>query len=465
MRIVLATFGSLGDLHPVIALGRALQARGHRAAIVTSDYHRCRVLAAGLTFHPAAPDLRPDDEALVRATMDERRGPQEVVRFMMQAVPQTYADFERAVTIERADLLVTSDLSVAGPILAEKLKLRWASQVLAPISFLSAFDETILPPVPWLWRLKPLGPRIYGAILRAAKYAARNLTKPVSDLRRTLGLPPVDDPFFDDKHAPDLVLAMFSRMLGVPRPDWPPQAVVTGFAFYDGQEPELAPDLAAFLEAGPRPIVFTLGSAAVFDPGRFFEESVRAAAVVGRRAVLLVGPFADRHALRNRDVGVFEYAPFSRLFPAADVIVHQGGSGTTGQAMRAGRPMVIVPYGHDQPDNAMRVSKLGIAETIGRQQVHRRTGRIRLGAAHRKHRGSRAGDPHRRHRLPGGWCADSGRCHRTRLRPRSHLLSDAGDGLSSTHAFSQTIRRFRDWRAPSRIDLRSWSATPHLPAH
>ena len=63
MRIVLATFGSLGDLHPVIALGRALQARGHHAAILTSEYHRNRVAAAGLEFHPAAPDLRPDDEA------------------------------------------------------------------------------------------------------------------------------------------------------------------------------------------------------------------------------------------------------------------------------------------------------------------------------------------------------------------------------------------------------------------
>src|SRR6185312_8195796 len=89
----------------------------------------------------------------------------------------------------------------------------------------------------------------------------------------------------DDKHAPDLVLAMFSRVLGEPRPDWPPQTVVTGFAFYDGQEPALAPDLAAFLDAGPPPIVFTLGSAAVFDPGRFYEESARAAAIVGRRAV------------------------------------------------------------------------------------------------------------------------------------------------------------------------------------
>src|SRR6185312_5370099 len=172
----------------------------------------------------------------------------------------------------------------------------------------------------------------------------------------------------DDKHAPDLVLAMFSRVLGEPRPDWPPQTVVTGFAFYDGHEPALAPGLAAFLDAGPPPIVFTLGSAAVFDPGRFYEESARAAAIVGRRAVLLVGPFAERLALARPDIGVFDYAPFSRLFPRTEVIVHQGGSGTTGQALRAGRPMVIVPYGHDQPDNAMRVSKLGISGTIGRQQ-------------------------------------------------------------------------------------------------
>jgi len=369
VRIVLATFGSLGDLHPVIALGLALQARGHRPAIVTSEYHRERVGAAGLPFHPAAPDLRPDDEALIRATMDERRGPEEVVRYMMRALPQTYADFERAVNADGgADLIVTSDLAVAGPILAEKTGVRWASQVLSPISFVSAYDETILPPVPWLWRLKPLGPRIYGAILGGAKRAARRLTKPIGEFRRSLGLAPVDDPFFDDKHAPDLVLAMFSRVLGEPRPDWPPQTVVTGFAFYDGHEPALATDLAAFLDAGPPPIVFTLGSAAVFDPGRFYEESVRAASIVGRRAVLLVGPFAERLALARQDIGVFDYAPFSRLFPRAEVVVHQGGSGTTGQALRAGRPMVIVPYGHDQPDNAMRVSKLGISGTIGRQQ-------------------------------------------------------------------------------------------------
>ena len=71
------------------------------------------------------------------------------------------------------------------------------------------------------------------------KHGAAGLRPPAP-----LGLPPVSDPFFDDKHAPDLVLAMFSRLLGEPRPDWPRQTVVTGFAFYDGETESRARDLA-----------------------------------------------------------------------------------------------------------------------------------------------------------------------------------------------------------------------------
>jgi UDP:flavonoid glycosyltransferase YjiC (YdhE family) len=373
VRILFATFGSLGDLHPVMALGLELQRRGHRVAIVTSEYHRVRVTQAGLGFQPAVPDLRPDDQALIRATMDERKGPEEVVRFMLRTLPQTYADYERAVAAEGADLLVTSDLAYAGPILAEKTGLRWASQVLSPISFLSPYDETVLPPIPWLWRLHVLGPRVYGAILGLGKHAARRLSAPVNDFRHSLGLAPVRDPFFDDKHAPALVLAMFSRLIGIPRPDWPAQTVQTGYAFYDGADGALAPGLQAFLDAGPPPVVFTLGSAAVFDPGAFFVESAAAARADGYRAVLLAGPQPGRLPAPDPSIGVFDYAPFSKLFPRASAIVHQGGSGTTAQAMRAGRPMVVVPYAHDQPDNALRVKKLGISETIRRYDYNATT--------------------------------------------------------------------------------------------
>src|SRR5438874_1457377 len=251
MRIVLATFGSLGDIHPVIALGLELQRRGHHASIVTSSYHRERILAAGLGFHFSAPDLRPDDKALIHAMMDERRGPEEIVRFMLQHLPQMYADYERAINADGgADLLITSELAYAGPILAEQTRINWASQVLSPLSFFSAYDESVLPPVPWLWRLKSLGPRAYGTVLGLAKYAARRLSVPVTEFRRSLGLDTTRDPLFDDKHSPSLVLAMFSRLLGEPRPDWPPQAVVTGFAFYDGETPQLPAEIRAFIADG-----------------------------------------------------------------------------------------------------------------------------------------------------------------------------------------------------------------------
>jgi hypothetical protein len=81
-------------------------------------------------------------------------------------------------------------------------------------------------------------------------------------------------------------------------------------------------------------------------------------------SAMLVGPQPENAPLANETVGVFAYAPFSKLFPRACAIVHQGGSGTTGQAMRAGRPMLIVPYAHDQPDNALRARKLnGVSAT------------------------------------------------------------------------------------------------------
>jgi UDP:flavonoid glycosyltransferase YjiC (YdhE family) len=50
------------------------------------------------------------------------------------------------------------------------------------------------------------------------------------------------------------------------------------------------------------------------------------------------------------------------------VIVHQGGIGTTAEAMRAGRSMLVVPHSHDQPDHAARLARLGIARTVPRER-------------------------------------------------------------------------------------------------
>ena len=190
-------------------------------------------------------------------------------------------------------------------------------------------------------------------------------------------------PIFDAKFSTDLVLALFSPVIGEPQPDWPASTRTTGFLFYDGDagKMDLAPELEAFLNAGPPPLVFTLGSAAVLDAGDFYEQSALAAEQLSERAVLLVGN-DPRNLPAHRvpdSICVAEYAPYSRLFPRASLIVHQGGVGTTAQALRAGKPMLVMPYSHDQPDNARRVRRLGVAKVIQRHRYRADTAASLIG--------------------------------------------------------------------------------------
>ena len=86
---------------------------------------------------------------------------------------------------------------------------------------------------------------------------------------------------------------------------------------------------------------------------------------MGCRAVL-VGVSGAAGIVAPNIVGL-PYAPYSQIFARSSVIVHQGGSGTTGQALRAGRPMIVVPFGWDQPDNAARVERLGLGLAVSRE--------------------------------------------------------------------------------------------------
>jgi len=124
--------------------------------------------------------------------------------------------------------------------------------------------------------------------------------------------------------------------------------------------------LAEFLDAGDAPIVFTLGSAAVMDARDFFEESAKAAQMLGRRAVLLYGVYNEPPKGLSDEIVGFDYAPYSLVFPKAACVAHQGGVGTTAQVLRAGVPHLIMPYSHDQPDNAARCERIGVARVISR---------------------------------------------------------------------------------------------------
>ena len=366
-KIVLATFGSLGDLHPIVALGLELKRRGHHIRFATMDFYREKIEMLGFDYVPMAPHLDPNDIADSPELVDAHTGTEKILREIIIAnVPAMYDDLLAAV--EGADILITGEIIYAAKSVVEKTGIKWVTTTLAPISLLSTHDPSVPPMATWFENLRFLGAGFHGLLFRLIRMSMHSWLDEYRKFRLSLGLDPDDDPIFRDKFSRDLHLIMFSRALGSPQPDWPAGAVQTGFCFYDGQSDsgQMPDALGEFLDAGEPPIVFTLGSAAVMDPRDFFEESVKAAKMLGRRAVNLYGVFNEPpHGLTDSIVG-FDYAPYSKLFPRAACVVHQAGVGTTGQVLRAGVPQLIMPYAHDQPDNAARCRRLGVAEIIGR---------------------------------------------------------------------------------------------------
>jgi len=369
-RVVLTTHGTLGDLHPFLAIALELQTRGHKPVIATSEYHRRHIESMGVDFRAIRPDISFDDKELHRRLTEPRRGLERVIReFMLPVLRTTYDDLLAVVRMDGgADLVVSHILIFAAPLIAEKTGVRWVSSELQPAAFMSAFDPPVLAPFPSLAKLRRA--TFHRALFRLAKYSARSWGEPVRQLRRELGLSPGDDPLFEGRHSPHLVLALFSRVIGEPQPDWPGNTLVTGFPFYDDNGLGLTPELARFVDEGEPPIVFTLGSSAVWDAGSFYTASIAAAQQLGRRAVLLVGNDPLNHPRESlpRNVIAVPYAPFAQIFPRASVIVHQGGIGTTGQGLRAGKPMLVMPFGGDQYDNGARIERLGVGSTLMRKQ-------------------------------------------------------------------------------------------------
>jgi rhamnosyltransferase subunit B len=372
VRIVLSNIGTFGDINPLIAIALELKCRGHVPVLAVPAVYEPKIRPLGLEFHAVRPDIDPTNTNLIAMIYDVKKGTERGLRdFLFPVLRQTYDDLLDAATQpERADLLLLGELNYAGPLVAEITGIPWASYVLAPLSFFSAFDPPVLPPYPRLARADKAVPGMGRVMRKLARFVTRKWPEPIYELRRELRLPRGANPIFDAKHSPYLVLALFSRVLGQEQKDWPENTLITGFCFYDadGGNAELPPHIEEFLRAGPPPVVFTLGSAAVLAAGRFYEYSARAAIKAGVRAVLLIGGDPRNRPLQQlpESICVAEYAPYSALFPRAALVVHQGGVGTTAQCLQAGKPMLIMPYSHDQPDNARRMRRLKVARVIRR---------------------------------------------------------------------------------------------------
>jgi UDP:flavonoid glycosyltransferase YjiC (YdhE family) len=201
-------------------------------------------------------------------------------------------------------------------------------------------------------------------------YYDRYFTKPLNMMRAQLGLAPIAHPFRSWIYEADCVLAMFPAWFAPPQADWPANVMLAGFPFDKGRHSPLPNQLIEFIEAGPAPVVFSVGTARAKN---FFETSVDACRLAGIRGIL-ISHFAEQIPKPlPADIMHVEYAPYEALLPKIGAFVHHGGIGTISQALRAGVPQLIRPIAYDQFDNSARAVQLGVARELLPEQYSARS--------------------------------------------------------------------------------------------
>ncbi|MDD9207622.1 glycosyltransferase [Georgenia sp. 10Sc9-8] len=359
MHAVLTAVGSHGDVLPVVGLGRALAARGHRVTVMTNPYFRQLVEGAGLELAPIG-----TAEQYTAATTDpELWHPQRALRVVVRraVLPGMRPAYDYLAGLDPARTVVAASALALGARLAqERLGMRLATVHLQPSLFLSAHDNAELGGLPspdWL----PTA--VQELRLRAVERVFLDplLAPGLNAFRGELGLPPVRSVLRRWIHSPQRVIGLFPEWFAPPQPDWPPQTVLTGFLDERAGATALDPALQAFLDDGAPPLVVTAGSA-MRQGAALFRAAVHAARRLGRRAVLLTGYPEQLPDPLPAGMHHVTWAPLPQLLPRAAALVHHGGIGTSAQGLRAGVPQLVVPFSHDQPDNANRLRALGVAD-------------------------------------------------------------------------------------------------------
>jgi UDP:flavonoid glycosyltransferase YjiC (YdhE family) len=368
LRVVLGTVGSLGDLHPYVAIARELKARGAQPVIASVPEYRADVEREAIEFAPVGPGFAAfgDYRKLLERIFQPRRGVEFIWREMvMPHLRASHDDLMRAT--EGADLLVSHPLTVTMPIVAEQRRLPWVATILSPLSLMSADDPPLIPDAQWLRAVRRLGRAPYAALFHLFRFVGWRWEAPLRAFRRELGLPRKSGlAMLEGQFSPRLNLALFDPVLARPQRDWPRNVEVTGAPIYDGPTRESG-DLDAFLARGEAPLVFALGSSAAWVAGDFWQQAIAASRTLRCRTVFIVGP--ARLGALPEGMQAFDYLPYSQIFPRARAVIHQGGIGTLSQALRGGRPELIVPFAFDQPDNARRAAALGVARVLPARQT------------------------------------------------------------------------------------------------
>ncbi len=368
LQLTFLALGSRGDVQPFVALGQALQARGHQVCIATELEYIELARQHGLATACVGGSIREQmDFEMVYQALDAVDHPLPLgfaLSFLKQVGPlvrRIIADSYAA--CQGADGIVVSTLGrYPGRSVAEKLRLQILPVHFHPSTATRHLPDVSFPDMPaWFpgrqtyrWLTHILAAHGLWQFLRPALNQAR---------RKVLGLCGLNPLTLwrQTSQTVRLTLYAYSPHIAPPPADWSEREVVTGYWFVPHRADWWpSTELRAFLENGIPPVYIGFGSLlAGRDPDGVTRLVLEALEKSGQRGLLYAGwgDFA-RLPLPSNCFRI-ESAPHAWLFPRVAAVVTHCGAGTVAAALRAGAPIIGVPFFGDQVFWSRRVHALG----------------------------------------------------------------------------------------------------------
>ncbi|MEM9543076.1 MAG: glycosyltransferase [Cyanobacteria bacterium P01_E01_bin.42] len=361
MHITILTFGSRGDVQPYLALGVGLQQAGYNVRLAAPPPFADFIQSKGLEFMPieGEPQAMLEGEAGQKWLENNKNNPLVVFSDYAEVVrPVLRQQFDCSLAAcEGTDAIIYGFLAMVAPHIAEAANIPVFLGMLQPYTPTTAFPSVFIPPNP------NLGPLYnWGSHVLMEQLFWQSFRTEINNWRQeVLGLSPWS--WWGHSAASIQPILLGYSPIAVPKPsDWSLQHHVTGYWFLNEEQNWQPPsDLLDFLAAGEKPVYIGFGSMLDRCPEKTTENTIEALKRTGKRGILLKGWGGLDTKIDSDDIFTIESIPHSWLFPQMSAIVHHGGAGTTGAALRSGVPMVVTPFMADQPFWSDRMNKLGVA--------------------------------------------------------------------------------------------------------
>ncbi len=370
----------MGHVHPLLPVMQTLQARGHAVALATSRLYQERIEREGLPFYPLGPHY--SEERLEEFFPPIRylrvhylRVSYDFLRIFMASIPMRIPELQQIARVFRPSVVVAGPLTFAAQLFCERQALPWA--VLSPMTHFMSLSLHAPPAGFPRVETMPTALRVpYRLGLKGALSAATILMAPwrfaLDRYRRQLSLPSHADPLSPYVVAPYLLIHTCSREYDYNQPDLPPQVHYVGPSVWDRPIDWQVPSWLAEVPQGKPLVYVSLGT--VFNTRlSVFRKIIRALGQLDIFGLVVTGPGCppDLFSAVPSNVRIESYIPQTALQAESKtrpaLIISHGGVNTVLTALSDGIPLLCIPLGADQPDNAQRCVDAGAGMRLDRR--------------------------------------------------------------------------------------------------